>query len=63
MNNLEHEGDEFFDEEKVTNREDVTAFNRLEQEAKKLLLLGARDKLQEQWLQLDNPLLWDGEID
>lgn len=62
-NSIEHEGDEFFDDENVTNRNDVEIYKNIQHEKKLEMIAGAREKLQKDWLHLDNPNLWDGEID
>ena len=61
--NLEHEGDEFFEDLHVTNRKDVEIFEQRQEEEMKKLANAAKDKLQNEWLHIDNPALWDGEID
>lgn len=63
LNNLEHEGNEFFNEVKVTNRKEVTETKEQVILKNKKLREGALAKLQEDWLHIDNPFLWDGEID
>ena len=61
--NLEHEGDEFFDEVRVTNRKDVEVFMQKQDDEKNQLINSAKEKLQIEWLHINNPVLWDGEID
>lgn len=59
---IEHEGDEFFDNTKVTTREDAAKIKEFQDNLTKQQREAARAKLQEAWMNQDNPALWDGEI-